>query len=127
MNIQKTKMLTVGLILTSLIVYLEWGGENSDFLFHLEWEFLSKLLINPLSVLHPFTILPLIGQIILTITLFQAKPKRSLSLIGMILLGFLIYFILFIGILALNIKIILFALPYTILSILNIRHHRKKP
>lgn len=126
MNIQKTKLLTLGLILSSLVVYLEWGGENSNFLFHLERELLSKLFIDPLSVLHPFTILPLIGQIILTITLFQTKPKRSISLLGMLLLGFLTYFVLLIGILALNIKIILFALPYTILSILNIRHHRKK-
>ena len=126
MRSRKTKLLNIGLILSSLIVYLEWGGDNSNFLYRLEWELLSKMFDNPLSVLHPFTVLPLIGQLILFTTLFQSKPSRKLSLIGMLLLGFLIYFVLFIGIIALNAKIFLLALPYAAVSTLTIKHHRKR-
>lgn len=69
----KSKLLNFLLIVTSLLGYLEWGGDNHIFLFKAEAEILSKLFTDPLSVLHPFTLLPLAGQIILLITLFQKK------------------------------------------------------
>lgn len=122
----KTKLLNISLITTSLMVFLEWGGNNSQFLIQLEWELLTKLLVDPVSVLHPFTVLPLIGQILLVITIFQKSPSRRLSLIGMLLLGFLIYFVLIIGLIALNLKIFAFAVPYAIVSIFTIKHHRRK-
>ncbi len=122
----KAKLLNIGLIATSLIVYFEWGEDQSNFLFQIEWDLLTKLFKDPVSVLHPFTVLPLMGQIILAISIFQNPPNRRLSLIGMLLIGFLIFFVLFIGFLAWNIKIIGFALPYVIVSFLTIKHHRQR-
>lgn len=122
----KAKLLNIGLIVTSLIVYFEWGEDQSNFLFQIEWELFSKLFNDPVSVLHPFTVIPLIGQVLLIISLFQNPPNRKLSLIGMLLLGFLLYFVLFIGVLALNIKIIGLALPYAVTSFLTIKHHRQR-
>ncbi|MEO9484268.1 MAG: hypothetical protein ABJG47_12505 [Ekhidna sp.] len=122
----RAKLLNMGLIATSLLVYFEWGGDHSTFLLLLEWELASKLFVDPVSVLHPFTVLPLFGQILLLFTLFQNQPSRKLSLIGMLFLGFLIYFVLFIGVLALNIKISLLATPYVIVSFLTLKHHRLK-
>ena len=64
----KSKLLNIGLILTSFVGYLEWGGNNKMFLIQGEIELISKLLTDPGSALHPFTLLPLIGQVLLILT-----------------------------------------------------------
>jgi hypothetical protein len=51
--------------------YLEWGGDSHSYLFQAEVEVLSKLFVDPVSVLHPLTVLPLAAQVILLLTLFQ--------------------------------------------------------
>ena len=78
----KSKILNLTLILTSLIGYLEWGQDMSMFLFQGELDVISKLFTDPLSVLHPFTLLPLLGQILLLITLFQKNPSKVLTYVG---------------------------------------------
>ena len=122
----KQKLLNLALILSSLIVYLEWGGDNSMFLFEGEIEFFSKIFQDPLSILHPFIILPLCGQIILAITLFQKQPSKILTYVGLGGLSILILFISFIGLLDLNFKIVLSTIPFILSGILAIRNQRKR-
>ncbi|WP_462250725.1 hypothetical protein [Ekhidna sp.] len=122
----KSKLLNIGLLISSLIVYFEWGGDHSTFLYKIEWDLMAKTLSEPTSLLHPFIILPFIGQILLLVTLFQKQSSRKLSLIGMILLGFLIYFVFVIGIFALNFKISGLAFPYVLLSFMSVKHHRMR-
>lgn len=121
----KTKALHLLLILTSLFGYLEWGKDNSAFLFQTEWEILSKLFSDPIPVLHPFTMLPMFGQLLLLITLFQEKPARWLALIGMGGIGLLLGFIFVIGLLSMNTSIVLSTMPFIAVAILTISHHRK--
>jgi hypothetical protein len=47
----KRKAFYPGLLLTSLIGYLDWGGNNSTFLFQAEADVLSKLFTEPGSVI----------------------------------------------------------------------------
>ncbi|MEN8248355.1 MAG: hypothetical protein ABFS32_05450 [Bacteroidota bacterium] len=122
----KNKILNLALILTSLIGYLEWGGNNSMFLFQGEYDILTKLFIDPLSVVHPFTILPLLGQIILLITLFQKIPGKLLTYIGMIGIGVLMLMIFIVGIISFNYWILLSSLPYLITSAWVIVYYRKR-
>jgi hypothetical protein len=121
----KSKLLNLLLIVTSLFGYLEWGGGNHTFLFQAEGEVLSKLFSNPASVLHPLTVLPIIGQILLLITLFQHQPNKVLTYMGMAGLGILLSFIFLVGALGLNLKIMLTALPFLVLAVITIRHLRK--
>jgi hypothetical protein len=121
----KSKVLNSLLIFTSLLGYLEWSGNNHIFLFKAEAEIFSKLLTDPSSVLHPFTILPLVGQILLLITLFQKTPSKLLTYISIGGLGLLIGFMCIAGIMTLNFKIIISTLPFIIVSIIGIRHYRK--
>ena len=122
----KSKLLNFLLIVTSLFGYLEWGSDNHSFLFQAEPEVLSKIFSDPASVLHPFTVLPIIGQILLLITLFQKQPDKVMTYIGITGLGILLSFIFIVGVLSLNSKIMLTALPFLILAIITIRHHRVK-
>lgn len=122
----KNKILNLLLIITSLLGYLEWSGNNHSFLFQAETEILSKLFNTPNSILHPFTIVPLLGQLILVITLFQKTPNKILTYIGIGSLGILLLFIFIIGLLHLNYKIILSTIPFILLSIITIRHFQKR-
>ena len=120
----RTKVLNLLLIVSSLIVYLEWGTDNRMFLIEGEMELFSKMFENPLSVIHPFTLLPLFGQVILLVTLFQKAPGKILTYLGMGGLSVLIVFIFFIGLISLNYKITLSTIPFLIVAALVIRNQR---
>lgn len=120
----KGKILNLCLILTSLFGYLEWGKDNSSFLFQAELEIFSKLISDPISAFHPLTILPLLGQILLAITLFQKKPSKVLNYIGLGGIGILLLFMFVIGLISLNYKIALSTLPFLITGFLAFKHHR---
>lgn len=121
----KSKFLNILLIFTSLLGYLEWSGNSHSFLFQAEGEIISKLIDDPISVLHPFTLLPMTGQVILIITLFQKRPSKLLTYIGIGGLGILLAFMFVIGIMTLNFKIIIFTIPFIVVSTLAIRYYRK--
>lgn len=121
----KSKILNFFLIVTSLLGYLEWGKNTHTFLFQAEFEILMKILKDTKSVLHPFTILPLIGQLILIITLFQKTPSKILTYIGIVSLSVLLLFMFLIGLMSMNYKIIFSTIPFIVTSILAINHSRK--
>jgi len=121
----KTKILNFLLIITSLCGYLEWSGNNHIFLFKAEADIISKLFTNPISVVHPFTILPIVGQLLLLITLFQKYPSKILTFISIGGLGLLLGFICIIGLISLKFKIIISTIPFIIVSVLNIINYRK--
>lgn len=120
----KSKIFNLLLIITSLLGYLEWSGNNHMFLFQAEAEIVTKLLTAPKSVLHPFILMPLTGQILLLITLFQKQPNKVLTYISIAGIGILLAFMLLVGLLSLNFKIILSTIPFLVLAFLAIRHFR---
>jgi hypothetical protein len=121
----KSKILNFLLIFFSLFGYLEWSGNQHIFLFEAEIEVFSKLFTSPNSVLHPFIILPIIAQFLLLISLFQKTPSKKLTNISVFGLGILLVFMLFIGIISLNYKIALSTIPFIVVSIVTMLHHRK--
>jgi hypothetical protein len=122
----KAKILNAFLILTSLAGYLEWGKDNETFLFQAEAEILMKLFSNPESVIHPFTLLPMFGQILLLITLFQKNSGKILTYIALACIGLLLVFMFAIGLMSWNVKILISTIPFLITAFLTIRHHRRK-
>ncbi|MBK8405076.1 MAG: hypothetical protein IPL25_13630 [Saprospiraceae bacterium] len=121
----KSKILNLLLIVTSLFGYLEWGGNNSILLFQAEADIISKLFTDPTSVIHPFILLPLVGQILLLVSVFQNKPSHLLTYIGIACLALLLGFMFVIGILGLNYKIIFSTLPFLVVAVTAIFHYRK--
>lgn len=121
----KQKILNFLLIVTSLLGYIEWSGDSHTFLFQAEAEMLSKIFTNPSSVIHPFTVLPLLGQLLLLVTLFQKKPSKILTLIGIIGLGSLLAFMFVIGIISFNFKILFSTVPFLIIVFLVIKNQKK--
>lgn len=122
----KSKLINLLLILSSLLGYLEWGGDNHSFLFQAEAAILAHFISEPSALLHPFIILPLIGQVLLLLTLFQKQPNKWISLISIVGIGLLLGFMLIIGLLSLNFKIILSTLPFLSLAVVGIQHYRQR-
>jgi len=121
----KGKILNLLVILTSLIGFLQWGKGNSMFLFQAEAEVLSKLFVSPMDVIHPLIMLPLLGQILLLVTLIQKEPNKILTLSGVCALGLLLGLMFIVGLIDLNIKILASTIPFLIMVILIFRHHKK--
>ena len=121
----KPKILNALLIVTSLLGYLEWSGDSYTFLFQAEAEILYKLFTNPSSVVHPFILLPLIGQILLLITLFQKSPSKILTYVSIAGLGLLLGFMFIIGLISLNYKIIISTISFLVVAVLTIINLRK--
>ena len=115
------KILNTLLILASLIGYLEWSGNNHLFIFEAEREIILKLFTDTNAVIHPLIIIPIGGQILLVLTLFQKKANKIMTYLSIAMLGCLLYFMLFIGLMSLNYKIIISTLPFLFTSILIIR------
>ncbi len=122
----KKKLLNLALILSSLFGYLEWGTENHSFLFQAEAEILNKLFSDPNSVVHPFTLLPLFGQLVLAASLFQKQPGKILTYAGIGCIGILLAFMFVIGILSANWKILISTIPFLVLSAYTIIQYRSK-
>lgn len=114
----RTKLFIAGMIVSSLFGYLEWGGGNHMLLAQAESEILSKLFQDPMSVLHPFTVLPMLGQLLLLIALFQQKPSKVLIYTGMGCIGILLLLMFAIGIMGFNIKVLASTLPFLIFGVL---------
>lgn len=121
----KGKILNFLAILTSLFGFLQWGKGNSMFLFQAEAEVISKLFISPVDVIHPLTILPLIGQVLLLVTIFQKEPSKIITLIGVCALGVLLGLMFVIGLIDLDIKALVSTIPFFITVFFVLRYHKK--
>jgi len=122
----KGKILNLLLVITSFIGYLEWAGNHHIFLFQGEIEILSKLFNDTASVVHPFTLLPLLGQVLLLSTLFQKQPGKLLTYSGIGCIGILLLFMFLIGLISLNYKILFSTIPFLVTAFFTIKHHRRK-
>ena len=98
------------------------------FLLQAETEVIPKLFTDFSSAAHPLTLLPLAGQLLLVITLFQKSPGKTLTLLGMAGIGSLLSVMFVIGAAILDIKMVLSTLPFFLIGWMIVKHHlRKKP
>jgi hypothetical protein len=122
----KYKVLIILLIVTSLFGYLAWGGDQQAYLWEAEWDIIQKLFSNPKSVAHPFILIPLSGQLLLLIALFQHQPNPKLIFTAIGCIGLLLVFILLAGILSTQVKIIASTIPFLATAIYTIQAFRSQ-
>lgn len=124
-RIMKVKILNALLIIFSLFGFLKWGKDHQMFLFQIEAEIFSKIFKDPISVIHPFIILPVLGQIFLLLTLIQKNPSKIMTYIGIGGIGILMALVFLIGCLNINFMILFSTIPFLIVAYITIRYHRK--
>jgi hypothetical protein len=111
----RQKLVLLGILLSFLGCYLEWGGGHSAFVARVEYQ---VLLGQPeaQNFAHPMIALPFVGQLLVLFTLFQKTPSRRLAAIGILLMAVLVLLLALIGILAANAKTGLSTLPFLALA-----------
>ncbi|MCU0442979.1 MAG: hypothetical protein MUE96_11320 [Bacteroidia bacterium] len=122
----KSKWYCLGLVFSSLLGYLEWGNNQHVVLWQAEWDILSTLAVNPMQVIHPLTIIPLIGQLLLIICMLQHSPNKWLIWTGMGAIASLLVLMFAIGLLGLRWRIVGSTLPFIITASLTTRYLLKK-
>lgn len=121
----RKKWLNLLLVLTSLLGYLEWGQGQSVFLFQAEAGLFARAIGDPGSVVHPFTLLPVLGQAALLWTLVQATPGRVLTYAGIAGIGLLLGLMFLIGLMSMHWKILGSTIPFLTLAAITVREHRR--
>ena len=119
---KKWNIIVLLLFLTSFIGYLEWG-ERKEFIFQMEFDILQKLVVNPMSIIHPLVVLPLIGQIILLLALFKTNTHKYLVLTGIFGIFLLFAMIFIVGVLSMKFKIMFSVVPFFILALIWLKTH----
>src|SRR5690606_27910604 len=100
------------ILLASLLPYLEWGGGNAAFVGQMEYELLLGGSTSPDTFLHPMVALPLAGQLLVLIPVFQRTPSRRMTTIGVLLLSLLIGLVIIGGMLTMNGRSLLSTVPF---------------
>ncbi|MFN0215390.1 MAG: hypothetical protein ACKVT2_14125 [Saprospiraceae bacterium] len=99
-------------ILSFFFCYLEWGSNQSSFIYEVAYQVLFQADSYQSNFSHPLILLPFVGLLILLVLLFQKSPQRRWVITGLLLPGILVLFILLVGILAGNIKITASTVPF---------------
>lgn len=112
------KVLRVGLLLSFLCLYLEWGKGQHTVVAALEWQLISFQKETFAAFAHPLIFLPFAGQLILLFTLFSSAPRRWQTRTGIVLMGTLAFVVLLVGIIDFNLAITASAVPFWVLAVL---------
>lgn len=121
-----TRLINIGLFLAFNFCYLEWGSDQSSFLFQVVYTIFAekKDLLSTLT--HPLILFGFAGQLLLLLSAIRKVPNKIVNLIGWLCLAVIVSLILLVGLLALNWKIILSTVPFIVLSVLFFRNRRKQ-
>jgi len=126
LQFSNSHLINLALLLSFLVCYLEWGKDQSAFIFQIEYSLFSGGK-DFQTFVHPLILLPFIGQLILLYSLFRKRPNRIVLLVAWALLSLLVAVILMVGLFALNLKITGSTIPFILASIwffLNFKHTR---
>lgn len=114
------------LLISFLFGYLEWGKDQHLFIIQAIVEIYQKGKVNPLSLLHPFILLPFIGMLLYIYAAFQKNTNKIISIIGAICMSSIMIMILIIGLMVPNYKMLFSATPFFICSYFVFKSHWRK-
>lgn len=107
------KKIILGLFVSSFFGYLEWGNQ-SQFIAEIEFNLLIKITQTVEALIHPFILLPLLGQIVLLVSFLLPKPKIWFVIIASSGIALLFLMLLLIGILNSNLKMTCCSFPFLV-------------
>lgn len=110
------------LLISSLFGYLEWGHNERAFLIEAEVALLQNFWNTPTSILNPFALLPLLGQLGLLVAVLLNTPPRWLVVASTSSMLLLLGFMFLIGLFSANEKIVLSTLPFVGMAVFVLRH-----
>jgi hypothetical protein len=110
-------------VISFFFCYLEWGTGQSAFLYEAALQVFSQRESAGDNFSHPLVLLPFAGLIILLYQVFQPVPNRRWVYMGLALPAILVLFILLVGILSANWKVMASTMPFLGAAVWVIRSH----
>ena len=114
-------------LLTSGLLWLEWGGGNEAFLFGVEAEMFRKGLLEPASLIHPLIFLGLGGQAAALFLGMQKSPWPPGVMALVAALGQFALLVLAAGLAAGRYRMVLSAIPFVLVFLFALRWYRSRP
>ncbi|MEW5675835.1 hypothetical protein ABGT15_05940 [Flavobacterium enshiense] len=92
------QLVNIGLLVSFLFGYMEWGKDQHSFLYQIKYDLLfgQKNLLE--SITHPIILASLSGQLLILYCTVKNNSSKKLNVFGMILLSLIILLILLAGI-----------------------------
>jgi len=96
---------------------MEWGKNGAAFIAEMEWTVFTsgKNLLE--NLFHPVIFPCLLGQLLLLYSAIAKEPNRWINSVAVILLAGIVLLFLLIGIMSVNWKVIIAAIPFILLSV----------
>lgn len=113
----KYALLNLGLLLSFMGCYFEWGQGNHAFMYELVYELLRPKDSFWSSFAHPLVLGGLVGLLALCYAIYKKTPQRKITLIGIIALSPVVFMVLLAGALSANWKMVVSTLPFAALAI----------
>lgn len=112
--------ISIGIIIAFSICYMQWGNNQSSFIFQTEYELLFKEHSLLKNLMHPIILSGVLGQCVMLYATFAKRINPKIYFLGIILLSVVVFMILLAGLLSKNIFQIASTLPFVFLLILSI-------
>lgn len=106
------KLALLATLLAFQVIYLEWSGGHSAFVYEVHWQVFFGSADKADSFAHPLVLLPFLGEVILLLAVFLPKMPPRLVYAGLVALGVLAGLVLVVGLLSRSPRIALSTLPF---------------
>ncbi|WP_421754146.1 hypothetical protein [Croceimicrobium sp.] len=116
--LNQARLYPLFLLLSTFLVYLEWGGAQRAFLVEMEVQLFRDLFQQPEHFAHPLILLPLFGQLLLIFLILKPQAKRLWPMLSIISIGLLLLFVLLGALLKWNPLMLLSVMPFMLISLL---------
>jgi len=115
----RTRVLRLALFLSVGLGYLEWGSNQHGMVFEMEYQLLHKALIEGAwrGILHPFTVVPFVGQLLILASSLWLKLPRLALRSGVVMAALIMGMVLLIGLLSRSFAILGSAIPFFVLAV----------
>ncbi|MGX7668484.1 hypothetical protein [Flavobacterium pedocola] len=123
------RLSNIGILITSLFGYMEWGANNDSFLFEAQYEILFGHHNFIESITHPIILFSISGQLLILHCAIKNNSSKKTNIAGLILLSLIMLLIILGGSLSSNTKMILSTVPFLFfaaLLIIAIKKERPK-
>lgn len=122
----KPAIIYLGLCLSFLVCYTEWGDHQHSFIFQIIYEVLSQSgTLKALS--HPLILAGLLGLMIFIYATLARSVHRIIPWLGVLMLSAVVIMFSLAGILSLNLKIIASTLFFWIMVIWFFKYRKSDP
>jgi hypothetical protein len=119
------RLIGFGLLLAFSICYMEWGGDQSAFVFEAQYQIVTGPTGGIDTFTHPIVIGALTGQLLLLVYAFRSTPRPLVAWVGVAILSPVVLLILIGNVLSNNLKPVASVLPFVALTIVLWRHGRR--